>query len=58
MRAVPYFDQFIESLKTSKTTTNDHLFEDMKKEIQAMKSNIDVINHFYKVRQLKFDEAV
>ena len=58
MRAVPYYDPFMESLKVDSSLSNEQLIADMSNMIDALKSNIDVISDFYSTRKLEFEDTV
>ncbi len=58
VRAVPYYDTFMESLKVDSSLSNEQLIADMTAVIDALKTNIDVISDFYSTRKLEFEGTV
>lgn len=57
MRAVPYYENFMKSLKRSEVSDEDVLSH-IQIAIDALKSNIDEINKFYSSKNLNFEETV
>ena len=58
MRAVPYYDPFIQSLKVDTNLRNEEVLEHIQSSLEQLKTNIDEINKFYAIRELQFDESV
>lgn len=58
VRAVPYYDPFIQSLKVDTSLRNEEVLEHIQSSLEQLKTNIDEINKFYSIRELRFDGSV
>ena len=58
VRAVPSYEDFIKSLKSSEETTDKQVLQGMVETLMCLKTNIDSINHFYKSKGLEFKDTV
>ena len=57
MRAVPYYDPFIQSLKVDTNLRNEEVLEHIQSSLEQLKTNIDEINKFYAIRELRFESV-
>ena len=58
MRAVPYWKDFVESLKKDPSATEEQVVEDTKESIAKMKTNVDEINRYYAEKGLDSSAVV
>lgn len=57
MRAVPYYDDFINSLK-KKDISEEQVLSEMRSSMTGLKRHIDEINKLFDVRGLHFEDTV
>jgi len=58
VRAVPYREDFLTSLKKDPTVSDDRLYEDMRATLTTGKTHIEEINHFFTEKGQHSDEVV
>lgn len=58
MRAVPYREDFLVSLKKDPTVSDDRLYEDMRATLTTGKTHIGEINRFFTEKGQHSDEVV
>lgn len=58
VRAVPYYEDFMKSLKKSEGISDQEVHQHIRTAIDALKANIDEINTFYAAKGLNFEETV